>query len=121
MAFEGLRRNDLLRWNEGHLFRTEYEGIYIPGFNQFIDLDQDGAPDLYVVKSNENPPADRVPGVQYFKLSAVNGLSEGDSGRLVPYKNAKKPFEAWEYLNPIPLEELTLNPNLKQNPGWDNL
>ena len=121
LAFEGLRRNDLLRWNEGHLFRTEYEGIYIPGFNQLIDLDQDGAPDLYVVKSNENPPADRVPGVQYFKLSAVNGLSEGDSGRLVPYKNAKKPFEAWEYLNPIPLEELTLNPNLKQNPGWDNL
>lgn len=121
LAFEGLRRDDLIRWNEGHLFRTEYKGIYIPGFNQLIDLDQDGAPDLYVVKSDENPPTDRVSGVQYFKLSPVNGLSAGESGRLVPYKNAKKPFQAWEYLNPIPLEELTLNPDLGQNPGWDNL
>lgn len=121
LAFEGLRRDDLIRWNEGHLFRTEYKGIYIPGFNQLIDLDQDGAPDLYVVKSDENPPTDRVSGVQYFKLSPVNGLSAGESGRLIPYKNAKKPFQAWEYLNPIPLEELTLNPDLGQNPGWDNL
>lgn len=121
LAFEGLRRDDLIRWNEGHLFRTEYHGIYIPGFNQLIDLDQDGNPDLYVIKSTDNAPADRVSGVQYFKLSPVNGLSNGESGRLMPYKNAKKPFQSWEYLNPIPLEELTLNQNLSQNPGWENL
>lgn len=121
LAFEGLRRDDLIRWNEGHLFRTEYHGIYIPGFNQLIDLDQDGNPDLYVIKSTDNAPSDRVSGVQYFKLSPVNGLSNGESGRLMPYKNAKKPFQSWEYLNPIPLEELTLNQNLSQNPGWENL
>jgi hypothetical protein len=51
----------------------------------------------------------------------VNGLAEGESGRLMPFKNAKKPFENWEYLNPIPIEELTLNPKLKQNEGWDKI
>ena len=121
LAFEGLRKDDLLRWNEGHLFRTEYSGIYIKGFNQLIDLDNDGKPDLYVIKSTDNAPSDKVSGVQYFKLSSVNGLTEGESGRLTPYKNAKKPFENWEYLNPIPIEELTLNPKLKQNEGWDKI
>lgn len=121
LAFEGLRRDDLIRWNEGHLFRTEYHGIYIPAFNQLIDLDGDGSPDLYVLKSDQTAPTNRVPGVQYFKLSPINALSEGNSGRLVPYKNAKLPFQSWEYINPIPLEELTLNQNLSQNPGWENL
>jgi hypothetical protein len=121
LAFEGLRKDDLLRWNEGHLFRTEYSGIYIKGFNQLIDLDNDGKPDLYVIKSTDNAPSDKVSGVQYFKLSSVNGLAEGESGRLMPFKNAKKPFENWEYLNPIPIEELTLNPKLKQNEGWDKI
>jgi|GEM_PF-3956087 len=39
----------------------------------------------------------------------------------MPYKNPKKPFESWEYLNPIPIEELTLNKNLKQNEGWEQI
>src|SRR5690606_29588348 len=98
----------------------EYEGIYIPGYNQFIDLDQDGTNDLYVVRSTDAIPSDRVSGVQYFKLSSVNALSNGDSGRLVPYSLPKKSFENWEYLNPIPLEELTINVKLDQNPEWEN-
>ncbi|WP_313189614.1 RagB/SusD family nutrient uptake outer membrane protein [Sphingobacterium sp.] len=121
LAFEGLRKDDLLRWNEGHLFRVEYMGIYIPAFNQLIDLDNDGKPDLYVIKSTDNAPANKVPGVQYFKLSAINALSNGENGRLMPYKNPKKSFESWEYLNPIPIEELTLNKNLKQNEGWEKI
>jgi hypothetical protein len=28
--------------------------------------------------------------------------------------------ERRDYLYPIPTRELTLNPNLKQNPGWQN-
>ncbi|MFC0320715.1 RagB/SusD family nutrient uptake outer membrane protein [Olivibacter oleidegradans] len=121
LAFEGFRRDDLIRWNEGHLFRSEYQGIYIKGFNQLIDLDRDGKYDLYVVNSTDPLPTDRVSGVQYFKLSSVNGLSEGNSGRLTPYNITKKNFEDWEYLSPIPQEEITLNTNLTQNPGWDKI
>ncbi len=120
LAFEGFRKDDLIRWSEGQRFRVEYEGIYISGLKELIDLDNDGNADLYIYPENESAPIDKVPGVQYVKLNSPNGLSNGNSGRIVPnlgynYKN----FEDWEYLRPIPTEELTLNPNLDQNPGWD--
>lgn len=121
LAFEGFRRDDLIRWNEGHLFRADYHGIYIRGFNEYIDLDNDGKFDLYVMRPTDNPPANKISGVQYFKLSNINGLSDGNSGRIMPYNLPLKPFEPWEYLNPIPLEELTLNTNLKQNEGWNQV
>ncbi|MDM1296361.1 RagB/SusD family nutrient uptake outer membrane protein [Sphingobacterium sp. N143] len=121
LAFEGFRKDDLIRWNEGHLFRSDYHGIYIKGYNEYIDLDHDGKFDLYVMRPTDTPPTDKITGVQYFKLSNVNGLSDGNSGRIMPYSLARKPFQSWEYLSPIPLEELTLNNNLKQNEGWNQV
>ena len=52
---------------------------------------------------------------------SLNSLSDGTKGRIIPYKNTLPAFMNWEYLNPIPTEELTLNPQLVQNPGWDEL
>lgn len=122
LAFEGFRKDDLIRWAEGHRFRAQYVGIYIPGMHQLIDLDKDENPDLYVLGPNDDIPEDKVSGVQYLKLSENNGLTKGTSGRLAPYLNLSIPsFQNWEYLNPIPREELTLNPNLVQNPGWESL
>lgn len=121
LAFEGFRRDDIKRWAEGHLFRSKQEGIYITGIHKFIDLDNDGNPDLYVLLSTETVPSNKVPGVQYFKLSDVNGLSNGTKGRIIPFNNTLPAFQNWEYLSPIPTEELTLNPKLEQNPGWDEL
>ena len=118
LAFEGFRTDDLIRWNEGHLFRSKDNGIYIPGVNQLIDLDNDGKYDLYVIPSGGSIPSPKVNGVQYLKLSSINGLSHGDFGRLIPYNVAVPAFQDYEYLNPIPIEELTLNPYLIQNPGW---
>jgi len=76
---------------------------------------------LYVLLSTETVPSNKVPGVQYFKLSDVNGLSNGTKGRIIPFNNTLPAFQNWEYLSPIPTEELTLNPKLEQNPGWDEL
>lgn len=121
LAFEGFRRDDLLRWKEGHLFRTQQVGIYITGIHKLIDLDNDGKPDLYVLLLGESAPANKVSGVQYFKLSDVNSLSNATKGRIIQFKNVLPTFKDWEYLNPIPTEELTLNPQLVQNPGWDEL
>lgn len=118
LAFEGFRTLDLKRWNEGQLFRAKYEGIYITGLHKYIDLDQDGKPDLYVLKNNETPPANQISGVQYYRLNTVAGLSEGEKGRLLPYNRALPAFNTWEYVSPIPSEELTINPELEQNPGW---
>lgn len=121
LAFEGFRRDDIKRWAEGHLFRSKQEGIYITGIHKFIDLDNDGNPDLYVLLPTETVPSNKVPGVQYFKLSDVNGLSNGTKGRIIPFNSTLPAFQNWEYLSPIPTEELTLNPKLEQNPGWDEL
>ena len=119
LALEGFRKDDLIRWAEGERFRAVYKGIYISGMREFIDLDGNNKPDLYVLAPTDEMPAEKVDGVQYFRLSEVNGLSEGERGRLIPYNNTLKTFETWEYLKPIPTEELTLNPQLQQNAGWD--
>lgn len=119
LAMEGFRTDDIKRWAEGHLFRDTYKGIYISGLRTLIDLDGDSKPDLYVLTPSDNIPSDKINGVQYFRMSSINGLSEGTKGRLVPYNKKLPAFENWEYLNPIPTEEITLNPKLKQNAGWN--
>lgn len=119
LAFEGFRTDDLKRWKEGQLFRTQYEGIFIKGLNEYIDLDEDANPDLMVYQNDQNPPSTPISGVQYFRMSDVNGLSGETSGRIIPFNRQLPEFQDWEYLNPIPTEELTLNPQLEQNSGWD--
>lgn len=121
LAFEGFRKDDIIRWAEGHLFRSKQVGIYITGIHKFIDLDSDGNPDLYVLLPTESVPSNKVPGVQYFKLSNVNALTDDTKGRIIPFKDPLPAFQTWEYLSPIPVEEITLNPQLEQNPGWDEL
>lgn len=121
LAFEGFRRDDLMRWKEGHLFRTQQVGIYITAIHKLIDLDNDTKPDLYVLLTGESAPSNKVTGVQYFILSSVNSLTNGTKGRIIQYKSVLPVFKDWEYLNPIPTEELTLNPKLVQNPEWDKL
>ena len=50
-----------------------------------------------------------------------------DKGYLAPMKswwNAGNPFnfnESRDYYYPIPLNDLSLNRNLIQNPGWDEV
>jgi hypothetical protein len=53
-------------------------------------------------------------------LSGNNSLSNGANGRILPYNKPLPAYQDWEYLLPIPTEEITLNPTLIQNEGWDN-
>ncbi|MGM9748314.1 MAG: RagB/SusD family nutrient uptake outer membrane protein, partial [Candidatus Cryptobacteroides sp.] len=48
-------------------------------------------------------------------------LSEGNKGNLLPHAAIQSQFSfdpVRDYLYPIPTNDRTLNPNLKQNPGW---
>lgn len=119
LAFEGFRTDDLKRWKEGQLFRAQYEGIFIKGLEKYIDLNEDKSPDLFVYRNDQTAPSDQISGVQYFRMAEVNGLTEGNKGRIIPYNRPLPEFQDWEYVSPIPTEELTLNPELQQNPGWD--
>ena len=119
LAFEGLRYDDIIRWGEGHLFRETYEGIYInAGINTPVDLDSDGINDVCFVREK---PENLDKNLTYIEIMGANGFSKGDNegGRIIPYNKEYVPFEDWEYLKPIPTEELTLNKNLKQNPQWE--
>ena len=119
-AIEGSRTDDIFRWGEGHLLRETYQGVYLDkGVNQLIDLDNDGVNDVCFVRE---VPEQLETGIAYVSLMDANGFSNGDEkgGRIIPYNKLYEDWEDWEYLNPIPVEELTLNPKLGQNPGWDS-
>jgi len=47
-------------------------------------------------------------------LDPMSGLLSGPNGGF-NFNPAR------DYLRPIPTNELTLNPNLKQNPGWEGV
>ena len=43
LAFEGVRYDDIMRWKQGDLIETIWQGIYIPQKGEAYDLNGDGA------------------------------------------------------------------------------
>ena len=119
LAIEGFRFDDLMRWKEGQLLRKNSEGIYAQ-LNTYMDRDRDGIFDLYLYDNNKPSDAGNFPKVDFFKLSGNNSLSNGTNGRILPYDKPLPAYQDWEYLLPIPTEEIRFNPKLIQNEGWDN-
>jgi hypothetical protein len=116
LAVEGFRYDDLKRWKAGKLLEKVYTGIYVPGKDQLLDLNEDGKPDVSFV---DKVPATKVAGVTYFVVdNNTSKLSEGNKGNLLWLSTAKKTFEDKQYLYPIPANEILLNPKLIQNPQW---
>lgn len=89
LALEGQRDEDYMRWNASALFRGKRSKGYP------VDLK---AHPNFASKVDENGLID------YFK----NVLPNGYGFRVNQ-----------DYLYSIPQDELTLNPNMKQNPGWN--
>lgn len=90
-AFENFRWDDLMRWKAGKFLEIPVEGI------KFVQ--------------------------RQFPTVVINKdvfLSAG--GYIMPYyqtmPNGRK-FDDRQYLFPLPIEDLVLNPNLTQNPGWE--
>lgn len=117
LVMEGFRWNDIIRWKAGSLLAIQFYGEYFPGPGSY-DLDGDGGPDV-VLYTGDKPPG--VPGVQYLKMGSDITLENGASGgRVTVNANIPKTFnEDRDYLYPLPTQELLLNPNLVQNPGWE--
>ena len=91
LAVEGFRYDDLMRWKAGRLLTDRLLGMK---FDQSV-----------------------YPGVEVGKDIFLN-----EEGFIWPYAkslpNGRKFDENKHYYFPIPTEELTLNENLTQNPGW---
>ena len=119
LILEGFRLNDLKRWACGKDWETApWDGVYIPGLDVPIDLNGDGAFDLYVT---ENPSS----AGQYKTIAmalnehqkAVKLADDPAGGYVLGYEMPRK----WNdnmYLYPVPENVILKNDNLKQNPGW---
>jgi len=97
LIFEGLRLDDLRRWKKLHYADTEQN----PTINR-------GA---WIKKADHS--ADQLNGI------VIDGTTEG---YIIPSSGVKRTVEDRFYLNPIPLDQISLYRNngaeLKQNPGW---
>lgn len=117
LVYEGFRYADLLRWKKGHLIEMQWRGIYVPAKNSPMDLDGNGTPDVAIV---DKVPATKIPGVIYYVTDGkASKLSEGDKGFLIWRDDEKRVFTDNKYFHPISNSDRVLNPNLKQNEGWE--
>lgn len=125
LALEGFRFNDLKRWKLGPLMASlPWTGIYVPAFNQLIDLDRNGTPDVVFYDGNESGPTITVPkGVAKVAIAgkATNFQTLTADRHLEWFKAQPRHWEIndSQYLYPIPATAIQRNTNLKQNQGWE--
>ena len=126
LACEGYRHDDLKRWRAHHLWN--FGRIQGARTGQFKDLS-------WLVEYFEQHPAPSSAGggqeeflqnVGTWVPECVEGSNfwTDEEGYFEPYQrnipDGHFHFDPEKsYLQPIPTEQLVLNPNLKQNPGWE--
>lgn len=108
LMLEGSRFSDILRWKKASYFSKPFVGCY-------IDLEK---------RPQTAYNEDGTP-----KFKAILGDREGNvipgatKGYVLPYNGELQPQYSDDdlklYYDPINKQDLTLNPNLTQSPGWD--
>jgi hypothetical protein len=138
LLLEGFRFDDLKRWKHGELVKMSWTGMYIPAVNQALDIDRNGEYDVIYYTSNQALEAakaaiDGKPGaatcatVQVstdptFASIQVHAAADGKGYYLAwfTHNDSRKVWGPKQYLYPIPVLVMTNNPNITQNPGWEN-
>lgn len=119
-VMEGSRMMDLLRWRAGYCLDQDIYGMYFPGPGEY-DLTGDGKPDLYLYTASQAKP--NVTDAQVYRIGSEILLSEGESGYTNYHKS--QPRNGWnnnrDYYYGLPIDDLSLNKNLTQNPGWEDI
>jgi hypothetical protein len=117
LSFEGFRFYDLVRWKKGELMEMEWNGMYVPGIDTYLYLNEDTIPDVYFYKVKPSP---LIPGVDYVDVSASSTLKlKNDTyGEITWLSSVERVWAEKNYYYPIPEEHIIVNPNLAQNPGW---
>lgn len=117
---EDFRFDDLVRWKAGYCIDQEIHGMYFKQPGEY-DLTGDGKTDVILYEKGSPKPTGGN-GVLVLMIGEDIILSDGNKGYISYHKNiARTKFsEARDYFYPIPINERSLNPNLKQNPGWND-
>lgn len=117
LVMENFRWDDILRWKAGSTLTEQFKGMYFPAPG-YYDLDHDGKNDVCLYEGDK---PENEKNVQYLKLGGDVILENKTSGNIVVRPDVKKVWdENRDYFYPIPINERSLNNNLKQNPGWDD-
>ena len=124
LAQEGFRSADIIRWRAGKCIEQEIYGPYYPSLGGY-DLTGDGKVNLYIYEGSKPSGLDSSVDLRKIGESGTGiYLTEQDKGYCEPYQPQRllgvvPTFnEDRDYFYPIPAEEILLNPNLSQNPGW---
>ena len=109
---EGFRSDDLKRWGIAHInLRGQKLGRHILGTAYETEKANDatyfGEPCYYP----EKYPL-------LYGIYQGSGPNDPDYGRSIATLAGNLLFSQRDYLSPIPLVQIRLNPQLKQNPGW---
>ncbi len=122
LCLEGFRFYDLMRWKRGDLLTMIWNGMYVPALNVQMDLNEDGAADVLFYQGTAPTP---IAGVTFVNVSAtVSGqpnsqrLSNNTFGEVTWLTTITRTWAERNYYYPIPLPDITANPNLVQNTGW---
>ncbi len=134
LLFEGFRFDDLRRWKRGDLFKKSWTGMYIQAINQPLDVDHNGTHDVIYYTDDEglkiaeslsnNSDLFKVrvsldPNAEIIQVHSA-GDDQGYYLAWYTHNDSKKVWGPKQYLYPIPVSALNLNPQLEQNPGWEN-
>lgn len=117
---EGFRLNDLCRWG---IAEEELAGK--PTCGMYVTVDADTT---YLCKYTTISPIDKQPLFQKEAYTnkitkqryeySYAGLTPTEPDCIIVEQATNRKFALKNYLQPIPTDQIKLNSNLKQNPGW---
>ncbi|MGN6436785.1 MAG: RagB/SusD family nutrient uptake outer membrane protein [Agriterribacter sp.] len=129
-AMEGYRFDDLMRWGAGKQLEKIPEGMYFSGLGNF-DLTGDGIADIKLIDKgatipNEDQKETNSLGEKlvYYKAGSFGEdvtvyLKNGNAGGTTVTEVTPRQFiDPKYYYRPIPFNQVTLNPALEQQFGW---
>ena len=118
LCLEGFRMRDLRRWARADLWQSaKWTGVFIPGYDKLIDINGDGVDDVYF----SNPTVPNVPADMAEYVVALNANVETvtvNGGFVLQYTLKGRVWNDRMYLDPICSDDILMNPNLTQNPGY---
>ena len=118
LCLEGFRMKDLRRWARADLWQSaKWTGVFIPGYDNLIDINGDGVNDVYF----NNPAVPNAPSnvAQYVvTLNANVETVTVNGGFILQYTLKGRKWDDRMYLDPICGDDILMNPNLTQNPGY---
>lgn len=104
LAFEGFRWDDIVRWNAGKLIENPKTMLGLVVNNEVINRYQ-------YFNGGTNPFANR-------SLYVFTDWDGEQKELLKVYETTQRTWDDKLYLDPLPTNQLSLNPDLEQNPGW---